>query len=285
MLLSYFGINKSQQELGQRLRPYQNPQGDNDDKSVTFEELAVLGNEYGLVSFHRPNGNIEILKQFIASGIPVATRTLLNTYEDIGHYRTVRGYDDVNKVIIQDDSLQGKNRAYSYQDYDALWKKFNYEYLVLVPLDKKLLAERILGADLDEKKAWETAASNARKELDKNPDDLYSRLNLSVALYHTGDYNQSVTEFELIENQLSFRTLWYQIEPIKAYFALNNYERVFAITDSILNNQNRAFSELYILRGKIFQKQGNIPAARVEFEKAVMYNINLTEAHAALQTL
>ena len=40
MELSYYGINISQQELVQDLRPYQNPQGDNDDKSVTLDELA-----------------------------------------------------------------------------------------------------------------------------------------------------------------------------------------------------------------------------------------------------
>src|SRR3989304_4636966 len=39
MTLSYFGINESQQKLGNELRPYQNPQGDNDDKSVTLDEL------------------------------------------------------------------------------------------------------------------------------------------------------------------------------------------------------------------------------------------------------
>jgi hypothetical protein len=39
MLLSYYGINISQDQLGNELRPYQNPQGDNDDKSVTVAEL------------------------------------------------------------------------------------------------------------------------------------------------------------------------------------------------------------------------------------------------------
>ena len=40
MALSYYGVRESQQDLGRDLRPYQNPQGNNDDKSVTLAELA-----------------------------------------------------------------------------------------------------------------------------------------------------------------------------------------------------------------------------------------------------
>src|SRR5690242_6277849 len=38
--LSYYGVNKTQQELMADLRPYNNPQGINDDKSTTPDELA-----------------------------------------------------------------------------------------------------------------------------------------------------------------------------------------------------------------------------------------------------
>ena len=72
-----------------------------------------------------------------------------------------------------------------------------------------------------------------------------------------------------MESLLPFRTLWYQIDPIEAYFEIGNYERVFEITNKILNNQNRAFSELYMLRGESYQKLGNLESALSEFEKAV----------------
>lgn len=275
MLLSYFEINKSQEELGEKLRPYQNPLGDNDDKSVTLKELASVGKEYGLTAYHRPNGNIESLKQFIAAGIPVITRTLLYENEDIGHYRLIRGYDNKEKTLIQDDSFQGKNLSYSYQEFDSLWKNFNYEYLILIPADKKSYARSILGTDIDENKAWKKAVTNAKKILAQKPDDIYSRLNLSVALFNTGEYSQSISEYEKVADQLPFRTLWYQIEPIQAYAALKMYDKVFLLTDKILNNENRAFSELYLIRGKIYQEQGKPNLADEEFQKAVFYNKNI----------
>ncbi len=278
MALSYYVISVSQQELGNDLRPYQIPRGDNDDKSVTLDELAEKSKEYGFIPFHRPMGNKDLIKYFITYDMPVITRTWTKPNEDIGHYRIVKGYDEKKGVLIQDDSLQNKNLEYTYSDFNEIWKKFNFEYLVLVSKEKKIVAEQILGVDLDEKVAWQKAAENSKKELLENPGDIYARFNLSVAHYNIGEFQKSVEEFEKVENQLPFRTLWYQIEPIQAYFELGNYTKVFEITDRILNNHNRAFSELYILRGQIYKSQGNIDAARNEFEKALFYNENLIQA-------
>lgn len=285
MTLSYYGISETQQTIGQQLRPFQNPQGDNDDKSVTLDELAEKAKEYGLVPYHRPNGTSELIKLFITYDIPVVTRTWLKVDDDIGHYRVIKGYDDITGEFIQDDSLQGKNLRYSYADFDAIWKKFNYEYLVLVPEDKKEIAQAILGENADFNKAWQNAVRQAQDELRNNPNDIYARFNISVALYNVGDFRQATEEFEKVENKLPFRTLWYQIEPIKAYYELGNYSRVFEITNKILNNYNRAFSELYIIRGNSYLKLGNIEAAKQEFEKAVFYNQNLREAQEALSLL
>ena len=285
MALSYYGINETQQKLGQDLRPYQIPNGDNDDKSVTLEELAEKSREYGFIPYHRPNGSIELIKLFITYDIPIIARTLLKTDEDIGHYRVIKGYDETTQELIQDDSLQGKNLRYLYENFNALWKQFNYEYLVLVPQDKVEIAKAILGEDADEKTAWQKALRQAQGKLQENPNDIYARFNLSVALYNVGEYQRSAEEFEKIEHLLPFRTLWYQIEPILAYYELGNYSRVFQITDRVLSNYNRAFSELYILRGNIYKTQGNIEGARSEFQKAVFYNVNLKPAQEALDSV
>jgi uncharacterized protein len=93
MALSHYGINKSQEELGQTLRPWQNPEGINDDKSVTLEELAEESKKYGLIPYHRPNGDIEKIKLFITYDIPVIARTWLTAQENIGHYRVGKGYN------------------------------------------------------------------------------------------------------------------------------------------------------------------------------------------------
>lgn len=285
MVLSYYDLNVGQEELGRGLRPYQNPQGDNDDKSVTLEELGEKAKDFGFIPYHRPNGNIELIKMFITYDLPIVTRTLTNINEDIGHYRVVKGYNDAIQQIIQDDSLQNKNLWFSYEDFSSLWKRFNFEYLVLVPKDKQQTVEMILGENRDEKIAWKKALRQAQGELSENENDIYARFNLSVALFNIEDYQKSVEEFEKVQYQLPFRTLWYQIEPIKAYYELGNYQKVFELTDRILNNWNRAFSELYFIRGQIYLKQGDPEAARQEFEKAIFYKYNYLPAQKALINL
>lgn len=285
MALSYYGINVSQKVLGDSLRPYQHPTGNNDDKSVTLDELAQEAQKYGLVAYHKPNGDIELIKQFITYDFPVITRTWLDTDDDIGHFRVVKGFDESKQSIVQDDSYNGPNLSYTYDAFNRLWEKFDYEYLVLVPDDKRKIAETIIGMNMDEKYAWSQTVKRNEKKLSQNPADIYARFNLSVAYYHLEEYQRSVDEFEKVENQLPFRKLWYQREPIEAYFRLKDYEKVLSITDRIINNHNLAYSELYILRGRIFQEQGNFKKAEEEYQKAITYNKNLREGYDLLTNI
>ncbi|HRN70935.1 MAG TPA: C39 family peptidase [Candidatus Woesebacteria bacterium] len=285
MLLSYFNTNISQETIGQQLRPYQNLQGNNDDKSVTLPELERFAQQQHFLTYHRPNGSLEKAKLLIANDIPFIVRTWLNPNEDIGHYRVVRGYDDTTQEFIQDDSYQGGNVRYSYNEFMNMWQPFNYEFLVIIPEDKKEIVEAILQEDVSWEISWQHALENAQQEAIANPENLYAVFNQSVANYHLGNYEESVQTYEEVVSQLPPRMLWYQIEPIEAYLEIGNYDIVFSLTNSILNNQNRAFSELYIVRGKAYEKQGNIDLARQEYEKAVLYNQYLPEAQNALQRL
>ncbi len=285
MALSFFDIFVSQQELGNELRPWQSTSGDNDDKSVTLEELEAKAKDYGFLTYHRPNGDIKLIKSFIAEDIPVVMRTLLEEGNDIGHYRVVFGYDDTTGHVIQNDSLQGKGLYYTYDELLALWKPYGYEYLVLVPEAKQAIAERILGENVEVNLAWQNAVINLQKEVAANPNDLDLAMSLSVAYYHVGNYEKSIEVFEQIEPRLPFRTLWYQIEPLKSYQELRRYDEVLPRIENVLTNHNRAYSELYQMRGEIYLDQGRVSEAREQFELAIYYNENYEPARESLQRL
>ncbi len=285
MALSFYGIVETQEKLGQDLRPYQVKSGDNDDKSVTLEELAQKADSIGFIAFYRPGGNIELLKKFIVNDMPVITTTLTKKNEDIGHYRVIYGYDDRKRELTQNDSLQGRELTYTYLDFMALWKQFGYQYLVLVPQEKLETAKEILGEYIDEQVAWEKTAAGLTHALTITPEDTTTRFLLSIAYFNIGKYQDAVNEFEKVESLLPKRALWYQIEPIKAYYQLGNYDRVLSITSNIIENGNRAFSELYIIRGNVFLNQGNVTSAKAEYEKAVYYNENLKEAKERLNLI
>ena len=151
--------------------------------------------------------------------------------------------------------------------------------------DNKLIAEQILADDVIEENAWTKAKLSSEKLLQENPQNINAAFNLSVSLFNLGDYQSAVSEFEKIETSLSKRTLWYQIEPLLAYQKLKRYDELLPRIEKILSYHNRAFSELYQIRGEIYREQGNIEAARSEFEKANLYNKNFAPAIQALESL
>lgn len=272
MALSFHDTFISQQELGQQLRPYQRPNGDNDDKSVTLSELRAIAEDRGFTAYHRPSGDIAMIEQFVSQGMPVITRTWLRPGEDIGHYRVIKGYDRTQQLLFQDDSLQGKGLAYKYEDFLDLWSAFNYEFLVVVPHGKQEIAEGILAERKDVRDAWQLALDLANQQLSANSSDKYALFNSSVAHYYLGNYQQAVRAYEAVDEVLPNRMLWYQIEPLLAYYQIGDHTKVFELIDGIFSSQNRAFSELYYLQGRMYLQQGRDELAQSAFEQARIYN-------------
>lgn len=285
MMLSVYGKKVTQEELGSQMRPFSSPDGGIDDKSIFPNEFITYAKKYGFNSLHRPNGDLELIKTLTANGIPVVVRTWLSPGEDIGHFRIVRGYDEERQVIIQDDSYQGPNLEYSYEEFEGMWRPFNYGYILVYPQNKQALVEEILGEEMDEEIAYQHAITRAEEELQQEEHSL-AYFNLATAYYHLGKYQKSVEAFEKSETvNLPSRMLWYQLEPLQAYEQLKNYERVFALSDAILYNGNEAYSELYQMKGEAYLVQGSKEEARAEFEKALYYNTSYEEAKKALETI
>jgi len=285
MILSYYGLDKTQKELAAELRPYQQPQGNNDDKTVFPQEFVAAVEKYGLKALYRPNGSLQLIKLFLSNQIPVVVKTLLKKTQDSAHFRIVRGFDEVKKVIIVDDSYFGSNRKIDYFDFLTIWQPFNYLYIPVFPKEKEAIVKAVLGEEVDEKIAYWRAINRAQEERQKDPQNVWPVFNLANGNYHVGQYTDSVAYFEQIEDQLPRRALWYQIEPILAYQKLGNDQRVFEIINQILEDGNRAFSELYHVKGEIYLKQGHLQAARREFELALKYNHNFQPAKKALSQL
>lgn len=285
MVLSFYDIQKSQKELAEEMRPYQHPKGDNDDKTIFPNEFVSWVEKFGLKAVYYPNGSIQLIKLFIANGIPVVVKTWLRPNEDIGHFRIIRGFDEKAQVFIEDDSYFGPDRRISYFQFMEMWQPFNYGYILVYKPEKEEVVKAILGEEQDLEVAWWQAVNRAQKEIELDPDNIYPIFNLSTSYYHVGEYEKSVAEFEKVESRLPRRMLWYQIEPILAYRELKNYDRVFQISDWIFAHGNRAFSELYQIRGEIYLEKGDKESARREFELALEYNKNFQPAKEALKNL
>jgi tetratricopeptide (TPR) repeat protein len=260
MFLSYYDVRVDQGALGNSLRPYQNPTGDNDDKSVTFIEFVTQAHKFNLNPTYKPAGTPETIKLLVSQNKPVIVRTWLNKKEDIGHFRLVRGYDDNNQYFLVDDSYDGPNKKISYDDFMILWEAFGYEYMY-IPNDGQ--STNITAGSEDWNRLLDMAASYPYKDF-----------NDAVAYFYLGDYESSIEKFETVQSDLPPRMLWYQTEPVRSYFEVGEYDKVFEITDKVLKNGNRAYSEFYHIRGETYLKLNKPDNAKEEFKKAVEYNKN-----------
>jgi aldose sugar dehydrogenase len=285
MVLNYYGEGTTQEELGRILRPYQNPQGDNDDKSVSLTEMASEAENRSYIALYKANGDINIIKQLTSNGIPLIVTTWLKSNEDVGHYRIVTGYDTNKKIIYQNDSYQGPNKEYGFNEFLGLWQPFNYQYLIIVPSEKTALVRNILGKDYDSNTNWKNALNRGINEENNNPQNPYPVFNQAVASYYLGQYSDTVTLYERVANKLPGKMLWYQLEPVQAYVKTNQYQKANSIIDTILNNGNRAYSELYILKGDILAAQNDKQSAKTQYETALLYNTNLKVAQTKLNSL
>jgi len=285
MIMSYFGKDVSQGELASLMRPFNNPQGGIDDKSIFADEFVSSAKKYGFESLHRPDGDLELLKLFIANDIPVVVRTWLHPDEDIGHFRIVRGYDDTTGNFIQDDSYEGPNLRYDYATFERMWKPFNFGYILVYPQEKAEIVSSILGSEIDEKVAYTHARERSQMEIDSGNGDMYSYFNLSTSQYYLGNYQESIDAYEKVATELPSRMLWYQYEVLDAYRRIGDDEKVLSVATSILNRENTAYSEMYLLRGYVYEENGERDRARLEFEKAVFYNTQKLEARQALDRI
>lgn len=287
MDLSFYGIHVSQETLADDLRPTHSEGTTPDDKSTTPEEIVAEIQKYGLNAYYRPDGNIQELKEFIADGIPVITRTLFMPTEDFGHYRVIKGYDDATDQIIDEDGFTGPEVHFTYDQFLSLWQEYNYEYIVIVPPGKDALVQSIIGQDMNTQTAWQNAETRAQSEIpgETGPALTRSEFNISVADYYLGDYQDSVNEFQQVESSLPTHTLWYQMEPIQSYYELGDYSQVFSLANTILNGGDAIYPELITLEGQAYQQEGDIAEAKADFEQALTYNANLVVAQQALASL
>ena len=292
-VLNYHQYDITQEEVRLVLKP------NAEDRNVSPWQIADFVNDqtpYRAIA--RSNGNMEMIKQFVAAGLPVVVEKgyFLEESGWWGHYLTVFGYDDVKQEFLTQDSYlgpwDGSGRVATYEDMEIFWQQFNYTFYVVYEPFQEEIVHGILGAEmLDDFTMWQMTAVRADQETRDNPDDPYSWYNLGVALTRMGSltgeaeyYQGGAQAFdEAREIGLPPRMLWYQFEPYLAYYKLDRNDDVIALADATLETQGgRNVEETYWYKGHALLAQGDIVGARTAYEEALRVNENFSPAQISL---
>lgn len=178
--------------------------------------------------------------------------------------------------------------TYKYADFDARWRPFTRDYLVLYKPEEETLVQSILGEHWDESFNANYVLETSQAEIENGQTDVYAYYNLAWAQLQLGMFEESAASFDTALNMgVPMRMLWYEFSPFEAYLAVGRYEDVIYLADQQINvaGDEISIEEWYYYAGQAYEAQGNKDRAMLNYEVAVVRNTNFVEAAERLQAL
>lgn len=274
--LRYYGWEGDQFDISELLKP------DRTDRNVNVEELAFfVRNRAGwLNAEYRVGGSIDLLKEFLAAGIPVIIEEGFkldvsywpNDDRWAGHYLLMTGYDDETRTFIGQDSFIGADQIVTYERVAENWKAFNYVYLLIYPPAVEDTVKDILGMHWDVEFNREQALTRSQDDTENNPDDPYAWFNLGTNLVYFERYTQAAEAYDTARALgLPQRMFRYQFGPFLAYFHSGRTEELMALAEYALR-VTRNSEEALLWHGWGAYRQGNLSVAVEDFRAAYAAN-------------
>lgn len=277
--LSFWGWTGTQDDTAAFMKP------NRQDKNVSPIELYNYVSTIGFNAYIRNNGDVELVKRFIAAGYPVLIEKGLQCGPDegtrcqgwFGHYSVFGAYDDSRKAFIIQDTFRGANTVMTYDELMTLWRSFNYNYTVVFPQSAEREAQvvQLLGDAVDLDVNYKQALARAQAET-QNPDlkgqDLaFAWFNVGTNLHYMQDYAGAAQAYDKArEIGLPYRMLWYQFGPYRAYYFTGRFQDVIDLASAAIKaTPNPGLEEAYYWRGQAYEALGQYTEAIADYRTAL----------------
>lgn len=270
MALSFWGWQGSQEDTAMLLKP--NPR----DKNVMPYEMATyVQDQTEFEALVRVGGNLEVLKRFVASEIPIIIEKGFEG-EDfdgwMGHYQLVTGYDDELGQLTVQDSYIMPDMLLSYEQVMSFWRAFNFTYIVVYPPEREAEVMALLGADAMEEDNYQSAARLAETEshMLTGRDRFFALFNRGTNLAALHDYVGAASFYDeafavyasLEESERPWRAMWYQTGPYQAYYFSGRYQDVIDLATTTLGAMSEPIlEESYYWRALAREELGDVEGA------------------------
>lgn len=281
MGLSYYNWDGTQDDTASWLKPNQ------EDKNVTPQQMADYVNRFtNLRASWRMAGSIDQIKWLVANEFVVIVESGYTPAGEswYGHFETVAGYTN-GTITVYDSYLGRASRptiTYSESQFDRQWQSFNRNYIVIYPPAREDELRNFLGGDWNERTNRANAVRVAQQEAQEQPNNAYAWFNLGTSLTAIGRYEEAVVAYErAFEIGLPYRMMWYQFSPYEAYLQTGRLDEVLALANNTLRT-TRYVEEIFYYRGRVYEVRGDYAAAALEYQNAVSFNPNHSQAQAAL---
>jgi tetratricopeptide (TPR) repeat protein len=183
------------------------------------------------------------------------------------------------------DSYTGPNQSVTYANLDWYWSHFNRTYIVVYTDDQADTVMQLLGPDADEPANAAGALATAQNEAVADPSNPFTWFNIGSSFVALGEFESAATAYDQARSLgLPWRMTWYQFGIFEAYYRTGRFDDVLALADATLSI-TPYIEELWYYRGLVHQAQGDLDAARNQYQQALRFNGNFTTANDALAQL
>jgi tetratricopeptide (TPR) repeat protein len=286
MYLRFYGWEGDQFAISDLLKP------ERADRNVNVEELAYyVRTQAGWLNVEfRVGGDLDLLKEFLAAGIPVMIEESFFFEEaywpndDLwaAHYQLLTGYDETTQTFTGQDSYHGPDQQIGYQELDEHWQIFNRVYILVYLPHQEETVNAILGPHSDPDFNRQHALDVARSETESEPENAYAWFNVGTNLTYFESYIQAAVAYDKArELGLPQRMFRYQFGPFIAYFHSGRTAELLALTEYALKITPKS-EEAWLWHGWGLYRQGETRQAIDHFTQALSLNANYLDAQYAL---
>ena len=286
MYLRFYGWEGDQTVITDIVKPFR------EDRNVNVEELAYyVRTRTGWLNVqYRVGGDLELLKQLLAAGIPVMLEESYYFEEPYwknddlwaAHYFLATGYDEAAQIFIGQDSFYGSDRRVPYDKLDAYWQAFNRVYILIYLPHQEETVKAILGPNWDPDANRQHALEVAQAETQTTPDNAFAWFNLGTNLTYFERYIEATDAYDKARAiGLPQRMLRYQFGPFLAYFHTNQLDDLVVLTDYALKITPNS-EEAWLWHGWALYRQGKVSDALEAFQRALQENPTYVDAQYAI---
>lgn len=294
MALSYWGWDGDQRPIAAYTKP--NPR----DKNVMPYEMAeYVEEESSYEVILGVGGEISLLKQFIAVGMPVIIEKGFEGPDLegwMGHYVLVTGYSDIDQSFVLQDSYYGPDQRMKYDELNRFWRAFNFTYLVIYPEERNKEVLEILGPFNNDDYRNNYAAEKASQEIYwlSGRDQFFAWFNRGSSLVGLQDYTGAALAYDqafklypsIPERERPWRMLWYQTGPYWAYYYTGRYQDVISLATTTLNAMSEpVLEESYYWRAQAFLATGDTEGAVKDLQTSLKHHPEFSPSLSLLRQL
>lgn len=291
MYLSFWDNPRTQKDTEKILKPRR------EDRNVMpYEMLDYVESQTDLMGYVRYGGNLDIIKKFVAAGIPVLIERGMDAPEGwMGHYGLVNAYDDAAGTMSIADTYY-REISYTYEKVMDYWTQFDNIYLVVFPRERLEEVRAILGPQEDVIYNQSYALDQITRRINSIEDTRqqffawYSRGSILVQMK---DFATAATSFDkafeiydkLDPEKRPFRILWYQTGPFFAYYYMGRYTDTLNLALLTLDKGVNFLEESWVWAARAAAALGDREKAIFYYRQALIYHPDWWVATDGLEAL